>query len=134
MGEAPIPNYQDDPTIGHDVSLWRRVNPIHFVKENNGTVRPSSAAFQDHPNGTPMSVVIAAECTIERALAGYTGFGIVAITAGLARQYGQGIMRTPQPNEPAHADVFGPKPKNVTRSLAKGSVWVVPRPTDEELW
>lgn len=128
MGQAPIPNYQDDPTIDALALLWRRINPKHFVREKDGTVRPSSAAFQDHPNGTPMSVVIAAECTHERALTGYPGFGLAAITAGLARQHGQGIMRTPTEYEPAHADVFGPKLQNVKRALAKGSSWIVPPP------
>lgn len=62
------------------------------------------------------------------ALARHEGYGLAAITAGLARACGQGIARDLTPEEPAHAVVFGPKPKSVQRRLAKASVWILPPP------
>ncbi len=124
----------DDPTIGDDEPLWRRIPPTHFVFDKNLQCwRPSSAAFEDHPNGSPMSVVLGQEVldasrTAESVLAGHDHFGLVSFTAGLAREKCQGIRRNPLPKEPAHAEVVGRKTKSVRRALAKGSGWIVPPP------
>ncbi len=124
--------YVDDLTIKNEAPLWRRVPPHHFVfDDNRGTWRPSSAAFDDHPNGTPMSVVLgedvaAASRTADSVLAGHEGFGLVSLPAGLARENRQGIVRRPLPDEPAHAEVFGKKTRGVRKALAKGSKWIVP--------
>ena len=56
---------RDDPTIPDLAELWRRIPPWHLVKDDNlGRVRPSSAAFDNHPNGSPMSVLLAQEPAI----------------------------------------------------------------------
>ena len=58
----PYDHYSDDPTIPDDAELWRRIPPWHFFHDANlGQIRPWSAAFEDHPNGSPMSVLLAAE-------------------------------------------------------------------------
>lgn len=127
----PDTAYGDDPTIANEAELWRRIPPRHFVfDENLGQVRPSSAAFDNHPDGSPMSVLLAgavrAQSRAERdVLSGHDGFGLAAITAGLARRCDQGVAREPVPNEPVHAVVFGRKPKSIRRKLAKGSRWAV---------
>jgi hypothetical protein len=122
--------YSDDPTIFDETELWRRIPPRHFVHDQNlQRIRPSSAAFENHPDGSPMSVLLALEAgTPETALAHYEGFALAAITAGLARQCGPGVARDPLPEEPAHAVVFGSKSKRISRRLAMGSRWVVPPP------
>ena len=61
-----------------------------------------------------MSVVLGQEVlyegrTADSVLAGHDGFGLVSFLAGLARAEGQGIMRMPLAEEPAHAEVFGKK-------------------------
>jgi hypothetical protein len=119
------PQYQDDRDIPDETILWRRVAPGQVVVDDDGRVRPTSVVFQDHENGTPMSVAIAAETTLERVLAGHPGFGVVALTAGEVRAQGQGVSRAPLDDEPAHAEVFGIKPKKVSRHLARISRWVV---------
>ena len=126
--------YTDDPTVRDDADLWRRIPPWHFVADDNvDGVRPSSAAFEDHPDGSPMSVLLA-EIVAETGrrpvdvLAAHGGYGLAAITAGLARESGQGVARKPRRDEPAHAEVFGKKPKSVRKKLAKGSEWVLPPP------
>jgi hypothetical protein len=123
-------DYSDDPTIPDDAELWRRIPPWHFVPdENSGQIRPSSAAFEDHPDGSPMSVFLAAEARdLRHALAGHQGFALASITAALARGLGLGIAKEPLPDEPAHAVVFGRKNKRVSRRLALGSRWIIPPP------
>lgn len=125
--------YCDDPTILDEAALWRRIPPRHFVTDHNlGVVRPSSAAFEDtkKPSPSPMSVLLAATMLDtqrgpEEALEGHFGFALAAITAGLARACRQGVARDTKPNEPAHAVVFGKKTKSISRTLAKGSEWVI---------
>ncbi len=130
--------YVDDPTIPDSSVLWRRIPPRHFVRdENTGRMRPSSAAFEDHPNGSPMSVILgdvllASGRFAEDALAGHADFALAAFAAGLARQFGQGVMREPLDDEPAHAIVFGEKPKRVGRMLAKAAEWVIPPPDESQ--
>jgi hypothetical protein len=126
--------YVDDSSIADSASLWRRIPPWHFVYDANlQRWRPSSAAFENDPDGKPMSVilgdlVLAAGRELEAVLIGHEGYALAMITAGLARAGGQGVVRDPTTEEPAHALVFGPKPKSLQRRLAKESVWVLPPP------
>ena len=127
-----MPGYADDLTIGNEAGLFRRISPCHFVSdENSGGLRPSSAAFDDHPNGSPMSVVLAdalaatGRCP-DDLLARYAGFALAMTTAGLARECRQGVAREPLEDEPAHGVVFGRKTKPVKRKLATGACWVIP--------
>jgi hypothetical protein len=126
--------YSDDLTILDESELWRRIPPRHFVKDENvGQMRPSKAAFDNHPNGSPMSVVLADVVTESgrdpgAVLTGHERFALAAITARLARSCEQGIAREPLPNEPAHAVVFGKKTDSIKKRLARGSRWIVPPP------
>ncbi len=123
--------YSDDLSIPDDAVLWRRVTPEQCVKDtSSGEYRPSSAAFKDHPDGSPMSVLLADEVeasgrSAESVLAAYKGYGLVAFTAGLVRELGLGIVRSPLDYEPAHAEVFGRKTRSVRRTLARRCEWVI---------
>ena len=125
------PAYVDDPTVEDDSPLWRRIAPKQVIYDDNlGCYRPTSDAFQDHRNGTPMSVILGQDVLddgrgAESVLAGLEGFSIASITAGLARSKGQGIQRAPLPEEPAHAEVFGKKTKSVQKAFCRASEWVV---------
>ncbi len=129
--------YVDDCSIPDDAFLWRRIPQQHFVLDANlGRQRPSSAAFEDHPNGTPMSVMLAAEVIRtergpEDVLAGHEGFALAEFRAGLARSLNQGVARDPVPEEPAHAVVFGKKSGSVRKTLAKESEWVIAPPGED---
>jgi hypothetical protein len=124
-------NYVDVSSLADDVSLWRRILPWHLIYDSNRQGwRPSSAAFDNDCDGGPMSVVLgdvvlAAGRKPDTVLAGHPGYAVAAITVALARACGQGVARDPLPAEPAHALVFGPKPKSIQRRLAKGSTWVI---------
>ncbi len=123
--------YSDDPTIANEAELWRRIPPWHFIPDlNTSRIRPSTAAFKDHQNGSPMSVLLA-DVLIGSGggpldvLANYDGFALASITAGLARDCGQGVARRPLLHEPAHAEVFGKKTRGVRKRFVDRSYWVV---------
>ncbi len=123
--------YSNDPTIADDAELWRRIHPDHiFYDENKGRWRPSTAAFENHPNGSPMSVLLG-EMVLGSGrgpldiLTGYEGYALASITAGLARQCNQGVAREPLPDEPAHAVVFGEKTYGVRKRFACDCGWAV---------
>ncbi len=109
MSDAPLP-YEDDKSILDDAKLWRRIPPWHVVEDKNrGGKRISKAAFEDHPDGTPMSVVLGEEVLAAgrdaySIIAGHTDFYLAFVTGGLARSLNQGIMRKPLDDEPAHAE------------------------------
>jgi hypothetical protein len=129
-----VTEYADDASIPDQAALWRRVPPWHFFfDENLGRIRPSKAAFDNDPDGSPMSVVLAdlvrsSGHSPEHVLAGHPRFALAAIAAGLARSRQQRIVRDARPEEPAHALVAGKKTDSVKRAFAKACVWVVAPP------
>jgi hypothetical protein len=116
MAAAPP---QDDQTIPDHVVLWRRIPPLHWVRDDSAPVghRISSAAFDD----PEMSVVIAVECTGGEItlLSGHNGFGIASFTVGDVRTLGWGVVRDPDENLPGHALVLGKKTRGTCLRLAK---------------
>ncbi len=130
-------SYEDDTSISNEAELWRRIPPRHLVPDKNrGGMRISKAAFDNHPNGTPMSVVLGDEILAagrepSSVIDGHEGFYLASLTAGLARSLGQGVVRNPTPDEPAHAEVFGKKTDSTRKKLAKAATWVIgPRTSD----
>ena len=107
----------DDPTIGDDAELWRRVPPLHWVPDATAAGRRVSSAAFDDPE---MSVVIAAECDGGEAtlLRGHDGFGIARFTAGDVRALGWSVVRAPLDELPGHANVLGKKTTGARRKLA----------------
>ena len=72
-----------------------------------------------------MSVVIGFEAVDPSSvLAGHPGFALAAITAGLARECGQVLVRDPIPDQPADALVVGRKTESVRRRFALEARWV----------
>ncbi len=124
--------FTDDSTIDDKEILWRNIPPNWVVQDKNKeTMRPSSAAFKDAPDGSPMSVTLAAHAaelgwTPARQLQGLIGFSLSRISAGLARSCDQGVARDPDPPNLAHCVVFGKKTRSVWKRLAAGAEWVVP--------
>ena len=119
--------YHDDPTIPDEAEIWRRIPPWHFYHDDTlGRMRPTKAAFDDDPDGEPMSAILATEAgDPTAALAGHEGFALAAVTAGVARQCGLMIVRDPLPEEPAHVLIVGHKTAGIMRRLARAAQWVV---------
>lgn len=132
MADPPL---EDDPTIQDNSELWRRIHPVWIVPDANvGGMRVSSAAFDDSRDGSPLSVLLADVVAQthrgpREVLFGFAGYALATIGAGTARGFGQGIARTPEPDEPAHASIFGPKTGKNKRGMAKAAKWVVPLTT-----
>ena len=126
--------FPDDPRIADEVPLLRRIPPWHFVcDDNDGSYRPSSAAFEDDDDGDPMSVyrqdVIQAEGgKSERVMLGHEGFGLVAITAGTTREKQQTAHPDPLPEESSHTKICGPKTKGTRKFFTRRSEWIIPPP------
>jgi hypothetical protein len=128
--------YQNDPSISDGVELWRRVpgDPAHIIFDGNlGRLRPTSAAFDDDNDGSPMSVIISEVVlhsgrAAESVLIGHEGYALASITARFARSCGQAIVRDPLPEEEAHGLVCGKKTKSIRSRLAIAASWVIPPP------
>lgn len=74
-----MPARVDDPTIGDDEVLWRRIRPAWLQKEADGTVRPGSFAFMDRTPSAELSVHIASLTDSDRALEGRPQDSLAAI-------------------------------------------------------
>lgn len=95
-----FPHWVDDPTIGDDEILWRRVDPADIVTDHNtGRQRSSSAAFLTEQ----MSVHIASLTSLEAVLTRYPHVRIAAFGAEDARNLGCVVARAPTPDDPSHA-------------------------------
>ncbi|HMQ14583.1 MAG TPA: hypothetical protein PKC49_01295 [Phycisphaerae bacterium] len=127
-------SYADDLTIADDAALWRLIHPTWaVVDENRGGLRVSSAAFENSPDGSPTSILIAeAVFTTRRGPEDvvHEGYGLASLTAGQARQCGQAVARDPLPNEPAHGLLVGPKTKSIRKRLAAAAAWVISLPNN----
>lgn len=105
-----IQSYPNDPGVPDDEVLYRRVRNDQW---NWAERRPSSAAFADSGDGSPMSVALRklmldAGLPPEDLLQGHPRFGLVSFTAGQARELGLAVTsRPPVPGEPAHGWVSG---------------------------
>ena len=109
----------DDPSIGPDTELWRRIPPWQWVRDDSVPAghRPSTDSLDD----LELSVVIAAECTggVETLLEGHDDFGVASFTVAEVRSRGWGVVRAADESLPGHAHVTGRKTKGQRSSLVK---------------
>ena len=118
----------DEPTVVPvDAHLWRRVPEWHWVDDGKGGKRPSSAAYEDDPDGSPTSVTIAEESTISRCLDPVRAlpklFAVAEFPSQAARDKKLTVRRDPTEEEPAHALMTGNKTKSVRNHLVRNSTW-----------
>lgn len=127
----------DDKSIRSESALWRRIQPDQIVTDDNtGVRRPSSSAFSNSSDNSGMSVILGDQVLSEgrtphSTMELYPDNFLASITAGLARENGQIVIREPIKDEPAHAEVCGEKSKGVKRTFAKNSIWIVSPPPVE---
>ena len=113
----------DDPTIPGDAVVWRRIHRLHDVPSER---RPSSAAFTDSTDGTPMSATLVTAGADPAAYATrWVAHGVVAISVQQLRDLGLGVTKAPTDDDPDHVSIHGEKKKAITGSLAKVAKWVV---------
>jgi hypothetical protein len=146
---VPLPGevYSDDQTIPNDELIYRMVIPSNTKFDGDVAVRAQTNAFQDRrveeleELGVPavaVSVYLASEMvkagSSPAALVDRWGsrYGVVSLTAGAARDAGQGIVRWPKEDDPAHGMIFvleGEKKTNgQSKALARSSTIVVAPP------
>jgi len=126
--------YTDDKSIADADELWRRIFPGWVVPDQNvGGLRISSQAFEDSKDGTPCSIFIAQTVvdggrSAHDLLAGFDGYSMAALSAGVARDNRQAVCRDERPEEPAHGAIVGKKTKPVKNALAKYATehWFIP--------
>jgi hypothetical protein len=118
----------DDP-IADEILLYRRINPAapHVVwDENFGCHRISTGAFRDPDMsvgiGDTLEALLRDPTTL---LQGYQGQYLVSFAAGVAKDNGLEVIRSPSGAEPAHGSVRGKKSKPVLRALAAACAWTV---------
>jgi hypothetical protein len=132
-GLSPVP--PETPT-DDSVEVFRRVHRKQVISdENRGGHRPSSASFTNTTGTERMSIALSDTLeSLGRApqtvLDGYEGQLLVGVSVGFVSSLDpkQIVERTPIPEEPAHGDVVGPKPKKLQRQLAREAKWVVGPP------
>ena len=120
-----MPEIQDDPTVGADAILWRRIFP-GWIEWGDGTApRPISVAFIDR-HTKKVSVSVGDETTVFKMLRCYPSHSIAAIQASVVRASGYPIVRERTQYDPAHA--FFPCPTGgKAREFSKAATWVILR-------
>jgi hypothetical protein len=127
-----VPEWQDDPSISNNERLLRRVHPSQIKPDpESGEARPSSAAFKSSTGLT--SVSIASLTTPDAVLVGYEKHSLVEFEAAIARSAGCIVVRAPETDNPAHANVIGTGPggrvkNSEAKTIANRAQWVVLRP------
>lgn len=125
---------EDDVSIRDECQLLRRIPTIlNFTiiwDDNLQRWRPTSASFEDDPEGEPMSVVLmddleSAGRNVNEVTNNPEEFALAAITAGCVRINKQKVVRDPLPEEPAHALVIGNKTRSRRRNFANEAVWII---------
>jgi hypothetical protein len=119
---------QNDSSIVDSEVLLRRLQPDWIVPGDRDRMRISSAAFKHHELSVQFESLLKRQGRpVEDALKDYPGSSLCSITAGLARELGQGVVYdTEPPHDPAHGLVLGKKTKSVANQFAREAKWVVP--------
>jgi hypothetical protein len=119
--------FVNDENIADAELLLRRVPGLWWVFDNNlGRRRPTTAAFHDVEMSVARELVMRANGKLPTAvLDGHEGFGLVSITAHLARQLGQAVASDPLPDQPEHAIVYGRKSDGGRKRLSRDCVCIV---------
>jgi hypothetical protein len=121
----------DVELIKDDDSLCRRIHPSQVIEDKNlGTRRPSSGAFTD-PNLSTHSELLLAKfgLDINFCLQNFSGYSLARFPVKFARDNGMAVTHTPEPDNPAHAEVIGKKTKALQRQFAAISVWAHEAPS-----
>lgn len=124
----------DHPEILDDDGLIRRISPqwvVPDVKSPTG-MRLSSEAFQpsspEFGGGMSMDLerhIIEAGHDVPAHVTSPRWTGAVRITANLLRGYNLQVGYSPLPDNPFHAEAWGPISKKQSKALRLASTWVV---------
>jgi hypothetical protein len=121
--------YQNDPAIGNEERLFRRVHLIQVVRDDDtGFARISSGAFRDRELSIQIESILEREGkSVESCLANHQAHKLASLTAGEARLQGQAVCEDPLPDDASHGLIFGSKnSKRINEGLRLSAKWVIP--------
>jgi hypothetical protein len=125
----------DDPSIPDDLKLYRRINPtVHMVRDHNlECERISSGAFKPEEMSVILDDTLRDSGREPKDVITPAEPHLVTFTAGQVRGVSEtlGAVRTPRPEECAHADIVGKKTKPIKRELVRLAKWESPPETPE---
>lgn len=96
----PLDGISDDETISDNEKLWRRIFPNQRYED-----RANSGGFIDTRG--PLSLDISSLTTISSILSRFPDMFLAEVTVKTVRDAGCKIQKNPQPDNPAHAQIFG---------------------------
>jgi hypothetical protein len=121
-----MPPEVDDGSIADDAGLLRRIRPDQIVDDQNLRARrPSSAAFKDPAMSVDAEPILhqhSLDWTF--SLRGLSGYSLVRISAGAAREKTLAVVHKPEPDNPAHTEVIGKKTQSIANHLVAASTWI----------
>lgn len=125
----------DDPVEGSTL-LHRRIHPVHYKRQEDGSFRLRDSAFKNPKGGLDMSVQLDDKLTAlglgppDLLIGLDAAWGVAAIDARTAVDEDQTVLRTPRKDDEAHGDVVGAKPGARRRRFVGAARWtVLPGPT-----
>ena len=119
--EQPAELDRDDPDIGDDQVVFRRIAGIFVIQDENlQRPRPSTRAFRQ----AELSVYLSSMTTPDMVASEGTEPYIVAINVGILRQLGLGIILDPSSGGPGHCLVTGRRTRSKLNQIVKQAEWV----------
>ena len=118
-------DFWDDPAIGNDETVIRRVaHNQQLYDDNLGYRRPSTQAFLQGGRDEPTSVYLLSETTPEDVAKEGSQPYQCAVSVGVLRENGLGIIRTPESGGPGHCDITGRKRQGRLNHIVGHVQWV----------
>lgn len=100
-------------------SLWRRIHHTWIKQCDDGTYRPSSAAFKSKD----VSVDIASKTTPKKSIK--NSKALAAFLAAVPKKLGHEVYEDPMPDNSAHAVIVGKIKRREAREIANACEWVI---------
>lgn len=115
----------DDVGISSDEVVLRRVHEGFVVlDENLQRKRPSTQAFKQGGVDGLVSVYLNAETTPNVVVEEGPEPFLVAISVGVLRELGLGVVRDPDSGGPGHSVITGRKTKGTLNRIVQAAMWV----------
>ncbi len=125
-----MPDRVDDPNIGDNELLLRRVSPkqINPALGSQGPPPLPSLAFTS--NAVPISVDRKSLTTLKKVVANYPEHSVLEVSARAVREAECIVVSDPLPDNPAHALILGNGPDNhlkkkEAKAIAQKSNWAL---------
>jgi len=127
--------FEDDPSIQDTVRLFRRIHPVHIVKDDDtGLLRFSTAAFRDEDLSINIEEYLLRQgLTSIDCLRGYPQHLLMSLQAGACRRLNQAVCHDPKEHSASHGLVYGNKNRKTQLWLVDLAQWVHPPEAPEHL-